>query len=142
MSISRAAIATYLDEQFSALAVAVGQNATPETGYKPDIDNALRALAVSESDLAAATVEDGTREAVFALAEYYAARRFWRQLSDRVNHTMGETKFDFSKQIDNAKSIMDDAAARCVALGYNVVASGWSIGYLNQDWLEPEITTP
>jgi hypothetical protein len=34
--------------------------------------------------------------------------------------------------------MMDDAKAECQALGVDVGASEWSIGYLNLDWIEEE----
>lgn len=120
MAITRQNIADYLDEQFHSLAVAVGQDATPLTGYAPDIDNALRKLGKTESELAAATVDDTSRDVVFALAEYYAARRIWRLLGDRVNHTMNESKFDFADQRANVRRMMELAADLCAQFGYSV----------------------
>lgn len=139
MSISRANVATYLDEQFSSLAAAVGQNATPATGYKPDIDNALRKLGKTESELATATATDAQRDAVFALGEYYALERFSRLLADRVNHTMGETKLDFTAQLAHVEKLLARAERKLTALGYDVNGSGWTIANMNLDWLEPEL---
>lgn len=138
MTISRAAVATYLNEQFSSLAAAVGQNATPATGYVPDIDNALRKLGKTETELATATVEDGTRDAYFTLAEYYAARRFWRQLSDRATIKVDDSSFDYKHLLTNAQMLMDDAAKLSATLGYSVATSGWTMGHLNMDWIEAE----
>lgn len=120
MAITRQDVADYLDEQFSSLAVAVEQNALPLTGYKPDIDGALRFLGKSESELGAATVEDSSRDVLFALAEYYAAKRFWRLLGDRVNTTTGTTSYNWIDMRKSAKEMMEDAADRCADLGCNV----------------------
>lgn len=139
MTITRADLAEYLNSQFSALAASVGQDTVLATGYRPDIDNALRQLGKSRSEVATATLEDSQEEAAYALAEYYAARRFWRQLGDRVNRSTGKVSYSFTNQLNTAKAIMDDAAARCAALGYDVKGDGWSIGTLNLDWLEPEV---
>lgn len=139
MTITRADLAEYLNSQFSALAASVGQDTVLATGYRPDIDNALRKLGKSRSEVATATLEDSQEEAAYALAEYYAARRFWRQLGDRVNRSTGKVSYSFTNQLNTAKAIMDDAAARCAALGYDVKGDGWSIGTLNLDWLEPEV---
>lgn len=138
MAITRQNVADYLNDQFSALATSIGQNATPSTGYKPDIDNALRQLGKSESELPSAEIADGSRAVYFAWAEYFAARRIWRQLGSQVDHTMGETSIKYGGQRDQAKAIMDDAAAQLTALGYNVTG-GWGVGTLNLDWLEPEV---
>jgi hypothetical protein len=138
MTIDRAAVATYLDTQYSSLAAAVGQSATPSTGYSSDIDNALRKLGKTESELATAEVEDGDRDALFTLAEYYAARRFWRLLSDRVNTNTGITSYNFTAQLNNIEKLVADAQRRCEALGYDVSGSGWSAGWLNLDWAETE----
>lgn len=138
MSIARTDIANYLHAQFSGLAAAIGQTDVDDsaTGYGPDVDEALRELGKSESELGTATVKEGQRKAAFALASYFAARRFWRRLGDRVNHTMGETKFDFADQRKSAKEMMEDAAAECASLGY-AVRDEWSSGWLNLDWSEP-----
>jgi hypothetical protein len=141
MTLTREALASYLDSQFSALAAAIGQDADPLLGYEPDIDLALRKLGKSRDELASATLEDSQEEAAFALAEYYAARRFWRQLGDRVNRSTGKVSFNFTNQLATAQAIMEDAAAKCAALGYDVAGSGWGVGYLNLDWIENEVTT-
>lgn len=138
MTITRQNVADYLNTQFSGLAEAVGQSATPLTGYKPDIDAALRKLGTVEGDLATAEVVDGSRDAYFALAEYYAARRFWRQLGNRVNTRTGSTSYNFDGQLKAAKGMMEDAANRLAILGYDVTGGGWSTGELNLDWIENE----
>ena len=139
MTIELEALATHLDEQFSALAAAVGQDSDPLTGYQPDIDNALRRLGRAESALGTA-VNEGDRDAVYALVEYYALRRFWRLLGDRVNHSMGQTSYNFAHQLNHVKAMMDDAAQACLSYGYNVTGAGWTMGYLNLDWVEAEET--
>jgi hypothetical protein len=138
--ISRDDVAEYLDTQFSAMAASIGQDTDPLFGYEPDINLAFRRLGVARADLATATVEDGQDEAVCTLAEYYAARRIWRQLGDRVNNTRGQTSFNFDGQRKQAEDIMNDAKKLCTALGYDVSGDAWSVGYLNSDWLEPEVT--
>ena len=145
MAISRTNLATYLDTQFSKLAKSIGQNATPLTGYAPDIDNALRRMGRAEGELAAGTVEDADRELYFAWAEYFAARRFWRQLSNqpdtRVGGT-GDSTISYGNVLKNAKSLVDDAKEQLKALGVDIdgdeAKSAWSAGWLNMDWVEPE----
>lgn len=123
MTINRTQAARYLNGQYSDLAAAVGQHSDPESGYAPDIDAALRALGVAESGLGLATVEDGQRDIYYALCEFYAARRFWRQLSSRPGSVaMGQESFSFSSMVANAKELMDSAAARCGRLGIPVSA--------------------
>jgi hypothetical protein len=139
MSITRSTIAFYLDEQFRDMAESVGQDTDPNIGYKPDIDNAYRALGKSESSLATATVEDANVNAAYALAEYYAARRFWRRLGGRVNTRTGLNSYDFDGQRKQAKEMMEDAQRRCAAFGYDVSGEAWSLADLNLDWLEPEL---
>lgn len=140
MSVTRSDIAAYLDSQFSALASAIGQsaNSAASDGYGPDINLALRKLGKARADLATATVEDTSEETVYALAEYYAARRIWRQLSANINVKVGDSQFDYKTAIATAKELMQDAAAVCAALGYDVAAESWSAGWLNLDYLEPE----
>ena len=122
MAITRGNVASYLHSQFSNMAAAVGQADSGDTasGSGADVDNALRKLGTAEGDLATAEVEDGLRDVVFALGEFYAARRFWRMLGDRVSHTMGETTYRFESQRDQAKAMMDEAAKLCGSLGYDV----------------------
>jgi hypothetical protein len=140
MSVSRADIAEYLDSQFSAFASAIMQTDSDDgaTGYGPDIDLALRKLGVARSELAAATVEDSQDEEVFALAEYFAARRMWRHMASNVNTTADGSVFSFQYTMASVKAMMDDAKAECQALGYDVSSDGWSVGYLNLDWIEAE----
>lgn len=122
MAITRGAVVIYLSGEFSSLAEAVGQTASNDTpeGYKADVDNALRMLGTAESDLATATVEDSQRNAFFALAEYYAARRFWRRLGDRVNVKVDDSQFDYRYQLENARKLVENAAELCARLGYSV----------------------
>ena len=138
MTISRSAVAFYLDEQYSSLASVIGQVDDPTVGYRPDIHSALRRLGKTESELASATVEDGSREIYFALAEYYAARRIYRHLSSNINVIVDGSSFSFQYALAHAKSLMEDAAAKLAPLGYDVTGSGWTIGYVNQDWIEAE----
>lgn len=143
MTINRDAVAAYLDTQFSSLASAVAQSdsSADASGYGADVDAALRKLGKTESELATATVADGSRDVYFALAEYYAARRFWRLLSDRVNMKVDDSQFDYRYMLTNAKVLVDEAQAQCVALGYDVQGGGWTAGYLNLDWVENEVAT-
>lgn len=138
MTISRTALADYLSEQFSAIAVSIDQDDDPVIGYKPDIDNALRVLGKGESQLATATVEDSSRNAYFALGEYFAARRLRRQLGDRVNTRTGLNTYDFTNQLRTVKEIMEEAKAVVTALGFDVTGTGWTMGHMNLDWLENE----
>lgn len=138
MTVNRDDVAEYLDLQFSALATAIGQDSDPLTGYESDINMAFRKLGVTRADLATATVEDDQEESVFALAEYAAARRFWRQLSARVNTSIGGNSFTFTHLLANAALLMEDAADTCAALGIDVVG-GWSVGYMTTDEFEPPL---
>lgn len=141
MTIIRDDVAAYLESQFSGLAAAVGQadSSADNSGYGADIDGALRKLGKTESELETATIEDGGRDAYFALAEYYAARRFWRQLSHLVNHRIGDSQFDYKGMMANVKMVADDAKTQAISLGYDVAGGGWSVGWLNLDFLEPAL---
>ncbi|MGP1664476.1 MAG: hypothetical protein ACTS5I_00885 [Rhodanobacter sp.] len=140
MTVSRADIAEHLNSQFSSFASAIGQADSDDgiTGYGPDIDLALRRLGKARSELTTATVEDSQDEAVFALAEYFAARRLWRHMSSNINFTADGSVFSFQYTMAAVKALMDDAKAECQALGYDVSSDGWSVGWLNLDFLEPE----
>lgn len=139
MTVTRSDLALYLDSQFSSLAASVGQDSLPEAGFAVDIDLTLRKLGVSRSDLPDATLADSQEEAAQALASYYALLRIWRQLGDRVNRSTGKVSFSFTNQLNSVKAMLDDAKARCQALGYDVSGDAWSISTLNLDWLEPEV---
>jgi hypothetical protein len=140
MTVTRDDVAAYLDSQFSALAASAGQDSDPLTGYEPDINLAYRKLGVARADLATATLEDSQEDAATTLAEYYALRRIWRQLGDRINFSADGATFNHQYMVANVKALVDDAQKRCASLGYDVTGEAWSIGYLNQDWLEPEVT--
>jgi hypothetical protein len=137
MTLSRADIASYLDTQFSALAASIGQDPDPEEGYTPDIDLTLRKLGVARDDLVTATLGDGQEDAAWALSEFYALRRIYRQLGDRVTHTMGTTSYNFASQQASVKAMLDAAQKQVSALGYDVTGDVWSIGYMNNDTFEP-----
>jgi len=141
MTLTRGHIAAYLNSQFSNLGAAIGQNSDPLVGFKEDVDAALRKLGVARANLATATLEDSQEEAAETLAEYYAARRIWRQLGDRTNLSLGGNSVNFTDQRMHVKTMMDDAATRCAQLGYSVTGEGMSMGYLNLDWIQPEPTT-
>lgn len=138
MTVLRDDIAEYLDSQFSGLAASVEQNSDPLIGYEVDINLALRKLGKTRAELATATLEDTQEEASFVLAEYFAARRFWRQLSDRVNVTVDGSQFSYQYSLAAVKQVMEDTAKLATDLGYNVSASAWGMGWLNLDWLESE----
>jgi hypothetical protein len=141
VTITRANIANYLDEQFSKLAAAIEQDSDVVFGYAPDINAALRKVGKLESELATATVADSQRDTVFALAEYYAARRIWRQLGDRINFSADGTSVNYQHMLANVKAIMEDAASKLAVLGYDVTGQAWGLGWLNLDYLEPEDAT-
>jgi hypothetical protein len=122
MSIARLDVAVYLDNQFGPIAVAVGQLMADDgyAGYGGDIDDALRMLGYTESQLGTAVVGDELRDAYLALAQYYTARRMFRWMGDRVNHTMGVSIFDFKDQANRVKAMMEAAAVMCARLGFSV----------------------
>lgn len=140
MTLSRDDLAAHLDTQFSSLASATQQTDSTDgaSGYGPDIDLALRRLGKSRSELATATVEDDQDEAIFALVEYYTARRLWRQFGVLINVKVDDSQFDYKQAQLNAKTMMDEAKAECQSLGYDVTGGGWSSGWLNLDFLENE----
>lgn len=122
MAITRQNVADYLHTQFSEPVAAIGQTTNNDSpaGYGPDIDNALRKLGKSESELATATVENSQREAFYALSEFYTAERVWTQLGSRVNTTTGNNEYDFKDMRKSVKERMEKAADRCAMLGYIV----------------------
>jgi len=140
--ITRANVAAYLHAGFSAFATAAGQAATDDgaTGYGPGIDNALRALGYTESQLSAAEVDESQRAAYFALADYHTARRLWRVLGARATSvSLGPASINYAGMVNAIKLIMDDAAAEMTLQGY-AVGPGWSSGTLTLDWIDAEPT--
>lgn len=140
MTVTRSDIADYLDSQFSSLAEMIGQNDDPDTGYLFDIDQALRKLGKTRSELATATLEDSQEQDAFVLARYYASERLYTQLSSFANTKVDDSQFDYKNVLASLAGIVDKALARCQQLGYDVSGEGWSIGYFNTDWVEPEVT--
>src|SRR5688500_16191859 len=123
MTVERVDIAAHLDTQFSILAQAIEQAASDATaaGYGSDIDLALRDLGVARDDLESATLDDSLEKAAFALAEYYAARRFFRQFGVMIGVKADDSQFDYKQAQTNVKTMMDEAERLAVALGYNPV---------------------
>ena len=143
MSMDRATAATHLDYQFSVLAGEIGQAESDDsaTGYGPDIDQALRHLGESEATLSAATVADAFVPSYLALAEYYALRRYGRQLALKADTTSGTMSKKFGQQAATVAALRTEAAERAAGLGYPVSgAAAWSIGQINLDYLEPDPT--
>lgn len=140
MTISRSTVANYLHSRFSRFADDVGQADTDDSpqGYGVDIDDALRDLDTSESDLATATVADANRRGYFALAEYYTARRMWLQVSSNPNTKSGDQAVDYSKVVDALKAIMDSASAIAAAEGIGPDTGQWGRASLLTDYLEPD----
>lgn len=139
MTISRSTVANHLQSRFSRFASDIGQTVTDDSpqAYGPDIDDALRDLSVAEDDLSTATVAESSRRAYLTLAEYYAARRMWLQMSSNPNVKSGDQQVDYSKVIDSLKAIMEDASARAAALGFGPDLDQWGRISLLTDYIEP-----
>lgn len=140
MTVTRDAIALHLNSQFSALATAISQASDTDTadGYGPDIDQALRDLGETTS-LDTVTLTDAQAPAAFALAEYYALRRFERQMALKVDVQAGSLSQKNGTVPSTLRSLTEEAKDRASALGYVPGGSNfWTYGQLNLDYIEPE----
>lgn len=139
MAITRFTVASHLHSQYSAFATEIGQASTTDApdGYGPDIDNALRELGTDEADIPSATIDESLRRSYLTLAEYYAARRMWVRMAAKATSRLGPASVDYRATHEAIKAIMEDAAARVAALGYDVGADSWSFSRLGLDFLEP-----
>lgn len=151
MTITRADVAAYLHSQYARLAAEIKQAETDDSadGYGPDIDQALRKLGVPRAGLPAATVRDDQEEPLFALARYFALRRFAAQVTTKVDMDGGfGVQGGRSGVFRSVLDMLKEARAELVALGYlppdSGSGSGGNFGVidLNLDFLEPEMTGP
>lgn len=145
MAINRATIAVHLHTQFETLAREINQPATTDSasGYGPDIDAALRRLGKTTDELATATVEEGDVEACYALAEYYALRRFWRKLATKVNVGAAALAPEGNRQnvFENVGTLLKMAAETVEAFGYNLGDdTAWEFVRLGLDFIEPVVS--
>lgn len=128
----------HLQNQFSALATETGQ-ATTDTaaGYGPALDAALRELGYTADQLADADTTDAQDGDYLALAEYYALVRFARSLVVKVNVSVDApaVRKDRNQAYQGVLKLIELSKADLEDRGY--LASSWSMGYLNLDFLEP-----
>lgn len=134
MTISRTTAANYLSGTFSALWSAAG-----ETNYSWPIDQALRLLGTSETDLPTAAVAEADRLKYFAALDYYAALLAWRRLVDQaMSFQTGPHKEDGGGMVEAAEKLLKDAEKRVVALGLSV---GDTVAITPTPiWTEPSVT--
>lgn len=144
MTITRAEAALYLDTQFGNLAREVMQvtNDDSAVGYGADIDQALRKLSYVESDIATAIVAADYRDVYFALADYYALRRFARLLATKVDIGQAHVREgDRNRVFDNVLKLLEMAETTIEEYGYSVGSgSGWELARLTLDFLEPDVS--
>jgi hypothetical protein len=142
MSYTRVQAATYLASRYAKLITLVGQTSTAQDaplGFQLVIDEALRALSVSESDLAAYEVEDGTVKNYLALLRYFALDKFLTDLSISASWSVDGESADDSKVFANVQKLLEAAKSEVQSLGYVVDSAGqFSIGTINLDFLEPD----
>jgi len=137
VSLTRAELLAHLQAQFSVLATETAQ-ATTDTaaGYGSAIDMALRQLGTAQADLATGTVATGDEVDGLQLAEYFALRRFARDLSIRVNISLDapSASRQEAQAFAHVKALLDELKAELEGRGY--LKASWSMGYLNLDFLE------
>lgn len=138
---TRADILAYLQDSLLALSAETGQVTTDTAaGYKLPIDAALRRIGAT--DLVTPTIPTIANEAVLALAEYAALRRYWFKVTPRIDtNTQQSFSVGRSQIFLHIKDLLAEAADRCALLGYPVVvgdlSSGFSTISLNLDYIEP-----
>lgn len=145
MSITRTTAANHLHGQFENLAREIKQlsNGDNPTGYGPDVDAALRRLGKTQEELATATVDDGSAEDYFALAEYYCLRRILRRVATKVNIDANALAPEGNRNqvFKNVKDLFDMAKETIEALGYSVGDdTAWEFVRLGLDFVEPEVS--
>ena len=136
----RQTVATYLDDQYSALVVAAfpGNTNPPDVLFTSAIDAALRAQGVAESDIPTYVTDDTSAtqdDDTYALADYYALRLIWRQLATRVATTVGPTQHAYQQQSSNVQALLEDARKEIAHRGYGQDAM--QLGRVQLDLYEP-----
>ena len=139
---NRAAASAYLTSEYSALVAEIGfdTNATT-TAYSTATDMALRQLGFAETDLPTADVAQTDILSYLALLNYYTLRRIQRDLSIRVDVTIGgQIMATRSKAAVQVKQLLDDARAEVEALGFSLTKPAMAAGRFTLDYLEPPQT--
>lgn len=134
---TRADLLTYLQNKFTKLASDTGQ-ATTDTanGYGPALDNALRSLGFSESQLAAPAIADADILDLLSLADYYALKNFAAALAIRVSINLDGDAKSRQQAFQQTKVLLDMAREDCKEKGL-IGSSGWQAGTIMLDFLEP-----
>jgi hypothetical protein len=144
--ITRLAAAAYLDGQYDNLAREINQleHADGADGYGPDIDQALRSLGTPEDQIELAAVENAEVLVYYALCDYYALRRFARQLATKVDTGLPAQfalEGDRPRVFENVMDLLAEATARVEEYGYpggvpdELSQSGWEYVSLNLGYL-------
>lgn len=140
---TRDELATYLDDQFGALAAEAAGTAAgtidPVDDYRTATDQALRALGTAETALATATVLDANVGDYLALGEYYALVLLCRRLAVRADVTVGDAHKRGHQIAAQAALLREEALAEITRRGYG--PHTLTTGRITLDALEPADAT-
>jgi hypothetical protein len=140
---TRAELVAYLGEQFATLLDAAGiLPADMAAGLQMPVNQALRRLGVS----AAGPISDALSEAAEALGEFHTLRRIRAALGASTEIEAQNARASKSQLFNQVTALLEDAAARCAALGYAPTTQGTSSGGVTPatafrvglDFIEPE----
>lgn len=137
MSLTRAEVLSHLQAQFAALTTETGQVTTDTAaGFGSAIDMALRQLGTAQVSLATGTVATGDEVDGLQLAEYFALRRFARDLAIRVDISLDAPTASRreSQAYAQVKGLLDELKGELESRGF--LKATWSLGSLNLDFLE------
>ena len=138
----RPSATTYLTNEYAGLMTEIGfTSGQITTAYSTATDMALRQLGWAEVDLPTADVAQTDILNYLALLNYYALRRIQRDLSVRVNVTIGgQISAMRSQAAVQVKALLDDARAEAEALGFSITKPAMAAGRFTLDFLEPPQT--
>lgn len=130
MGLTRAQLNTAVTGELAGVLTLAGFTATDGTGnMKEPLDRCFRALAVTESGLATATVPDGDEEKAIAYLRYFTVDKAVWATTAKMNVKAGSASANLREQHENLLRLQSAALAQAQAYGLPVPGNGQS-GYI------------
>lgn len=125
--LSRAELATAVSGELAGVLTLAGFAATDTSGaMKEPLDRTFRALGVTESGLAAATVPDGSEERAIAYLRYFVIDKAVYATTAKMNVKAGSASANLREQHENLLRLQASALAVAQSYGLSLPGNGLS----------------
>jgi hypothetical protein len=137
---NRDAALSYLQGEFADIATEAGIDQSPLlSAYGIVIDQSLRTLGYTESQLGSTNTHDDEVDGYLALLDYFALTRFMRIFAMRTDVSVsGAISATQSQTFRQVKILRDEAEKRLNGLGLSPTTQ-MEIGRFTLDFLEPDL---